>query len=66
MKIFCSLLLLIFLGFSAIAQTHTVSGYVADAESGERLIGASVHLPWCKTFPLWGYFAYLSSVKVKQ
>ena len=31
--------------FSSIAQTSTVSGYVTDAESGERLIGASVYLP---------------------
>ena len=26
-------------------STHTISGYVADAESGERLIGATVYLP---------------------
>lgn len=29
---------------SANAQTYTVSGYVTDAESGEKLIGASVYL----------------------
>ena len=31
---------------TTLAQSaHTISGYVADAESGERLIGATVYLP---------------------
>ncbi len=44
MKKTCFQLLFLFL-FSnlAIAQKHTVSGYIEDAESNERLIGASVY-----------------------
>ena len=39
------LLVLIFLCFFGISQeTHTVSGYVKDAESGEALIGATIYL----------------------
>ncbi len=32
----------IFLGFTAFSQKYTISGYVEDAETGERLIGANV------------------------
>ncbi len=32
----------IFLGFSAFSQKYTISGYVEDAETGERLISANV------------------------
>lgn len=36
-------LLLLLLALPLSAQRHTVSGYITDAESGERLIGASVY-----------------------
>ena len=36
-------LLLLLLALPMMAQRHTVSGYITDAESGERLIGASVY-----------------------
>ena len=42
------LLLLCLLTWQSLAlaqSTHTISGYVSDAESGERLIGATVYLP---------------------
>lgn len=42
------------------AQTCTVSGYVTDAESGERLIGASVYLPKLgkgTTTNLYGFYS---------
>lgn len=38
----CSLFLLFFAVLTASAQKQTISGYVEDAASGERLIGASV------------------------
>ncbi len=31
------------LSFAALAQRHTINGYVSDAHSGERLIGATVY-----------------------
>ncbi len=34
--------LAIFIGFTAFSQKYTISGYVEDAETGERLIGANV------------------------
>ena len=37
------LFLLLLLALPMMAQRHTVSGYITDAESGERLIGASVY-----------------------
>lgn len=36
-------LLLLWIALPLMAQRHTLSGYVTDAESGERLIGASVY-----------------------
>ena len=39
------LLLLLRTTFLMAQATHTISGYVADAESGERLVGATVYLP---------------------
>ncbi len=38
----CSFLLLFSLSIPLLAQKHTISGYVSDAESGEKLIGATV------------------------
>jgi len=37
-------LLLTLLIFSASAQNHTISGYLSDAQSGERLIGVNIYL----------------------
>jgi hypothetical protein len=39
---FLAILLLGFFSSRAIAQTHTISGYVRDVDSGENLIGATV------------------------
>ncbi len=37
------LILFVILSYSLFAQKHTISGYVEDSETGERLIGASVY-----------------------
>ncbi len=41
----CSLLLLLILPLVSFAQKHTISGYVEDLSSGERLIAAAVYIP---------------------
>ncbi len=37
------IILLLLLPLCAFAQRHTINGYISDAQSGERLIGASVY-----------------------
>ncbi|WKN44736.1 TonB-dependent receptor [Tunicatimonas pelagia] len=52
--------LLILSNQPTLAQTHTISGYVTDAESGEKLIGASVYLPTLgkgTTTNLYGFYS---------
>ncbi|WKN44569.1 TonB-dependent receptor [Tunicatimonas pelagia] len=52
--------LLLLFNLSTVAQTYTVSGYVTDAESGEKLIGASVYLPQLgkgTTTNLYGFYS---------
>ena len=39
------LALLVFITFSATAQTVTISGFVTEKKSGERLTGATVFVP---------------------
>ncbi len=43
MRYFLLILLLTLAGFRLEAQKHIISGYITDAESGERLIGANVY-----------------------
>jgi hypothetical protein len=50
----------IFLAPEGVKKKHTVSGYVTDKESGERLIGASVYIPSKKigtTSNAYGFFS---------
>ena len=37
-----TLLILVFISYTSFSQTYTISGYVQDAKSGEKLIGANV------------------------
>ena len=37
------LLICIFLVQASIAQTYTISGYVEDGETGEKLLGATIY-----------------------
>lgn len=37
--------LLVFVSTCLVAQKHTISGYVSDAQTGEKLIGASIYDP---------------------
>ena len=53
----------------AAAQRHTVSGYVTDAASGERLIGARVYDPGLKVGAItnaYGYYALTSETDSLQ
>ncbi|HKK82463.1 MAG TPA: carboxypeptidase-like regulatory domain-containing protein, partial [Prolixibacteraceae bacterium] len=40
----CTLLLSLLIPMGALAQKHTISGYIRDTETGEELIGANVML----------------------
>jgi outer membrane cobalamin receptor len=57
----CSLLALIFLiHFSAFAQKNTLSGYVQDAKTKERLIGATVYISQLKVGTQTNAFGFFS------
>ena len=38
-----SILTLLFLGTQALAQNHTISGYIEDLSTGEKMIGATIY-----------------------
>ncbi|MEM7035936.1 MAG: TonB-dependent receptor plug domain-containing protein [Bacteroidota bacterium] len=54
------LLLLFSLFSNVVAQKHTVSGYVTDAETGEKLIGARVFDPALKAGALTNAYGFYS------
>ncbi len=50
----------------ALAQSHTISGYISDAKTGERLIGANVYEPSLKngtTTNTYGFYSITLTVK---
>lgn len=60
------ILLLALCTLSASAQTYTVSGYISDAKTGERLIGANIYEPSLKTGATtntYGFFSVTLSSK---
>ncbi len=64
MRIISGLLLFLLIPLSTIAQSHTISGFVKDAETGEVLIGANIFNKEKKdgaTTNTYGFFSYTTA-----